>query len=64
MLPYTIVYYVALLVGGAAGLETIAPIAFTTIEAILTGNLLDNAVKLGLKLDIEIPEGLVRIASK
>lgn len=59
LLPYVLTYVVARLLGKAAGAEELATVAWAAIETALTGDLLDNLARLGLKL----PEGLMAIVS-
>jgi len=58
--PYVGVYLVVKAAGEAAGIAFLAPIAWTAIEATLTGDLLDNWTKLGLPL----PETIQRFVVK
>jgi phage-related holin len=60
LLPFVAVYFVLKAFGEAAGLGYLAPVVWAAIEASLTGDLVDNLVKLGLPL----PEGLKRLIVK
>lgn len=50
LLPFLSVYIVAKAAGTTAGIEWVAPTVYATIVAILAGDMLDNLMKLGLKV--------------
>ena len=56
LLPFLSVYVVAKAAGTAAGIEWVAPIVYAAIAAMLSGDMLDNLMKLGLK----VPEFMYR----
>ena len=58
--PYVLVYAAAMILGEAAGLVALAPLALTAIELALWGDLVDNLVKLGLKLPGTIKRFIVK----
>ena len=58
--PYVMVYFIVKVAGLAAGLDALAAVAWAAIEATLLGDLVDNLVKLGLKL----PEPVARLVVK
>jgi len=60
LLPFVAIYFVLKAFGEAAGLSFLAPVVWGAIEVSLTGDLMDNLVKLGLPL----PEGLRRLVVK
>jgi hypothetical protein len=57
VLPYVAVYVTVKATGMAAGAEWLAPVVYAAIFATLTGDMLDNLVKLGLK----VPDGVQRL---
>jgi len=60
LLPYVSVYFILIACGEAAGLAFLAPVAWAAIEASLTGDLMDNLARLGLKW----PEWVARMVVK
>lgn len=57
LLPYVAVYVTVKATGFAAGVEWLAPVVYAAIFATLTGDMLENLVKLGLK----VPEAVQRL---
>lgn len=60
LLPYVAVYAILKAFGEAAGLALLAPVVWATIEASLTGDLMDSLARLGLKW----PDSVARLVVK
>ena len=60
MLPYVAVYVILKAFGEAAGLSFLAPVVWGTLEISLTGDLMDNMARLGLRW----PDAVARLVVK